>query len=439
MAAYLINAKGRAALRASTDESREAALHDPLTGLPNRLLLLELLSHAARRERRSRKHSAVFLIALDRFRTINDAHGHRIGDLLLSAVAARLTGVLRPGDRLARVGGDEFAVLCQDLGDEPQAVALAVQFDTALAAPFVLPGAEVVITGSIGVAFVAAGNDAAEQVLREADIAMNRVKRNRGGGNRGLDLRRHLDDYQRELEQALPGAAQRGELRLDYQPILATSDGRLLGAEALLRWEHPERGLIPPTVLIPLAEQSGQMVEIGQWVLRSAWAELSGWHGAGQDVGVSVNVSTQQLMSTGFADAVAAVLDGASAAAGRLTLEVTESVFVRDGERALFVLNDLKDIGVKLALDDFGTGYSSLGYLRRFPVDIIKVDREFVANLGHDPASHTIVTSVIQLAPRPRDDGDLGGRGDARSALRAVQARLGLLPGVLLRASDARP
>jgi EAL domain-containing protein (putative c-di-GMP-specific phosphodiesterase class I) len=201
------------------------------------------------------------------------------------------------------------------------------------------------------------------------------------------------------LERALPGAAERGELHLAYQPIVAAAGGRLTGVEALLRWTHPSRGLVSPTALIPLAEQSGQIIEIGQWVLERAWSDVHRWQNEqADDIAVSVNVSAHQLMSPDFADTVAAVLASNPTDPGLLTLEITESVFVRGGERVLFMLNDLKDMGVKLALDDFGTGYSSLGYLMRFPVDTVKIDRTFVANLESDRASHTIVSAVIQLS-----------------------------------------
>jgi diguanylate cyclase (GGDEF)-like protein len=398
--AYLISAQARADLQTSSDQARDAALHDSLTGLPNRVLMLQRLEHARRRGRRSRKTSAVFFLDLDRFKLVNDTYGHDVGNELLVAVAERLTGVLRPGDSLARLASDEFVILCEDLDDSDQASAIAVRFDAALAEPFVLSEVELKMTASIGIAFTRRGAESPEDLLHDADLAMYRVKRRRGGELQGIDLSElYLVEDQERLEHALPGAARRGELHLAYQPIVAAADGRLTGVEALLRWNLPSRGSVQPTVVIALAEQSGQIIDIGRWVLEQAWAERQRWPSDQADqLAVSVNVSAHQLMSAGFADTVAAVLDSQSTDPGLLTLEVTESVFVHDGERALFVLNDLKDIGVKLALDDFGTGYSSLGYLRRFPVDSVKVDREFVANLGHDPASHTIVTAVIQLA-----------------------------------------
>jgi EAL domain-containing protein (putative c-di-GMP-specific phosphodiesterase class I) len=238
-----------------------------------------------------------------------------------------------------------------------------------------------------------------EQLLRDADLAMYRIKRERGG-RQPIDLRElHLAEDQDDLEHALPGARSRGELHLAYQPIVRTVDGRLTGVEALLRREHPSRGVGSPSVLVPLAERSGEIVEIGRWVLEQARSDQRRWQNHQSDqFAISVNVSAHQFMSAGFTDTVAAMLATASTDPSLLTLEVTESVFVRDEERALVVLNDLRDMGVRFALDDFGTGDSSLRYLRRFPVDTIKVARRFVANLGRDRASHSIVRAVVALS-----------------------------------------
>jgi diguanylate cyclase (GGDEF)-like protein len=399
-AAYLLNAKGRADLQDVSDQSRKAALHDALTGLPNRILLLERLEHAFLRGRRSNKTSAVFFVDLNGFKAVNDTHGHQVGDDLLVAVGQRLTAVLRPGDTLARLSGDEFAILCEELDDPSQASAIAARCDEALVLPFVLSETEVTITASIGVAFTGRSADAPEQVIQDADRAMYRSKRRRTKARRPVDLREpHLTKDQDSLKRDLSGAAERGELQVAYQPIVAAGDARLTAAEALLRWNHPDRGSVPPTVLIPLAEQSGMIIGIGRWVLEQACSARRHWQmHRTDDLAVSVNVSAHQLMTAGFVDIVEAVLDSASTDARLLILETTESVFVREGERALGVLNDLKDVGVQLALDDFGTGYSSLGYLMRFPVDIIKLDRTFIADLGRDPASDTIVSSVIHLA-----------------------------------------
>ena len=229
---------------------------------------------------------------------------------------------------------------------------------------------------------------------------MYRAKRAGGGDHRIVDLReQHLAEHHASLGRDLHGVLGRDELHIEYQPIVATLDGRVTGVEALLRWAHPDRGLVGPNVLIPIAERSGMITKIGQWVLEQAWAEQKRWQREhGGRLAMSVNVSAHQFMSAGFADTVAEVLAASRSDPGLLTLEVTESVFVRDGERALGVLNDLKDLGLMLALDDFGTGYSSLSYLKRFPVDIVKIDRAFISDLGRDPASRTIVAAVVQLA-----------------------------------------
>jgi diguanylate cyclase (GGDEF)-like protein len=399
-AAYLLNAQSRTDLQESYERAREAALHDTLTGLPNRILILERLEHAFRRGRRTGKASALFFVDLDRFEAVNDAHGRRIGDELLVAVAGRLSEVLRPGDTLARLSGDEFAILCEDLDDPSEADAIVARIGTVLAEPFVVSTAEVGLTASVGIALSNRDDDDSEQLLHTADLAMYRAKSQSAGRLHASDRNDSRRGERRgSLEHALPGAAERGELHLAYQPIVAAAGGRLTGVEALLRWTHPSSGLVSPTVLIPLAEQSGQIIEIGRWVLARAWSDRYRWqHEQADDIAVSVNVSAHQLMSPDFADTVASVLASNPTDPGLLTLEITESVFVRGGERVLFMLNDLKDMGVKLALDDFGTGYSSLGYLMRFPVDNVKIDRTFVANLESDRASHTIVSAVIALS-----------------------------------------
>lgn len=399
-AAYLINAQARSDLQDSSDQSRDAALHDPLTGLPNRVLMLELLEHAFRSSTRSGKTSAVFFVDLDRFKEVNDTYGHQIGDQLLVAVGKRLTGVLRPGDSLARLSGDEFVVLCENLESPSQADPIAVRLHQDLSRPFTLGDVTVCMTASIGIAFTGHGSEAADELLHDADFAMYRNKRNRAANHDVLDLRDlHLAGYQASLVRSLPGAIDRDELHLDYQPIVDACDGRLTGVEALLRWTHPTRGAISPAVFIPLAEQSGQIREIGLWVLNQACSDHHTWNRerAG-GILMSVNVSPHQFMSAGFAASVATALDDGSVDPGLMNLEVTEGVLVRDQQRALVVVDELADVGVKLALDDFGTGYSSLAYLNALPIDTIKIDQTFIAKLTHEPASQRIVTAIIQLA-----------------------------------------
>jgi diguanylate cyclase (GGDEF)-like protein len=399
-AAYLINAQARSDLQDASDQSREAALHDALTGLPNRALILERLEHAFLRGRRSGKTSAVFFIDLDDFKSVNDTHGHRIGDELLIAVAERLTGVLRPGDTLARLSGDEFVILCEDLDDPAQADAIAARSHAAMAEPFMLAGTALNISASIGIAFTGRDDNAPQQLIHDADVAMYQEKHRGHASQEILDLREvHLEAHQAGLARALTGAAERGELHLAYQPIVTTAGGELRGVEALLRWTHASRGLVPSSVFIPFAEQSGTIVELGRWVLEQACQDRERLQaGRSHALDLSVNVSAHQFMAAGFVRSVASILAATETDPALVTLEVTESIFVRDVERTRIVLSELKALGVKLALDDFGTGYSSLSRLLELPMDTVKIDRSFVANLRREPDGHPVVTSIIQLA-----------------------------------------
>jgi diguanylate cyclase (GGDEF)-like protein len=399
-AAYLINARAREELKVSAERSRELALHDALTGLPNRTLMLELLDHALHRNHRTEKATAVLFLDLDDFKTVNDTYGHGVGDQLLVAVARRLSHLLRTSDTVARLHGDEFVILCEDLDSAEHADAIATRLLVAMAQPFALAAVRIETTVSVGIAFADHHHGDAKQVLRDADTAMYEAKRRGGGGQQVFDPRVTLAVDWEGLHRDLQHALCSGELHTVYQPIVTTDDGAITGFEALLRWRHPTRGPVPPTTFIPLAEQSSLIRDIGAWVLQQACADQRRWHHQHptQDLGIAVNVSTRQLMAAGFPDTVAAVLRSQHLDPGLLTLEVTESVFVRDSKRALMVLNDLKDLGVMIALDDFGTGYSSLSYLNQFPVDIVKIDRTFVANLGNDSVSDIIVTAVVQLA-----------------------------------------
>lgn len=399
VAAYLLNARARHDLQESTERSREAALHDPLTGLPNRVLLLELLDHAFMRSRRSKSSTAVLFMDLDQFKAINDSYGHRVGDELLVALAGRVRALLRPADTLARLSGDEFVIVCEDLESLDQAAAIGARLNAGLTRPFTVSGVEVVMTFSLGIAIANYQEQAdysPKQLLHEADMAMYQAKRE-GGHRQVLQTRRVALTG---LEHDLLGALARGQLHLEYQPILGTADQRITGVEALLRWHHPIRGLIPPAAFIPLAEKAGLINEIGQWVLEQAWADRHRWqdHCPDDDLHMFVNVSADQLGSPDFVGTVATVLGSTNDRPELLTLEITESVFIQDSKSALMALRELKDLGVTLALDDFGTGYSSLSYLRRFPLDVIKIDRSFIADLEQDPTSHTIVGAVVQLA-----------------------------------------
>jgi diguanylate cyclase (GGDEF)-like protein len=399
-AAYLLNAQARADLQDSSDRSRETSRHDALTGLPNRIVLLERLEYALLPSRSARM-VAVLFVDLDRFKAVNDMHGHQVGDELLVAVADRLTRHLRPGDTLARLSGDEFVILCDNLGGRWEVDAIAARIGAALGEPYFLSSGEVQTTASIGMALTGRGDHRPEEILHDADLAMYQAKRKGGARHQLVDLgERRLVEERASLQRDLRGACRGGELTMDYQPIVRTVDGRIVGVEALLRWAHPSRGPVSPSTLIPLAEQAGLITEIGQWVLERACRELRRWRDRHHtdDLALSVNVSAHQLMSADFTATVEDVLLTTETAPELVTLELTESVFVRDSQRALLVLNDLKRLGVMLALDDFGTGYSSLSYLNRFPVDIVKIDQGFIANLEHDMSSRAIVSAVVTLA-----------------------------------------
>ena len=400
-AAYLNNARARADLLDSSERSHESAVHDPLTGLPNRVLLLERLEHALLRSRRSGQVVALLFMDLDQFKAVNDMHGHHVGDALLVAVARRIGGVLRPGDTLARLSGDEFVVLCEELDEDAQARIVAERIVAALTAPFLVAGAAIDVSASIGIALATSGHDDPKQLLQQADTAMYQVKRKGGADAQLLDTReQHLAESQASLIHDLGQAIRREQLHLVYQPIVRTGDARVIGAEALLRWDHPTRGPVAPTILIPLAEQSAVIAEIGHFILTQACSDRHRWsrEQGSDDFVVSVNVSAHQLLAQDFAAMVTSVLDTTDTDPLQLTLEITESAFLQDATRALIVLRELKEIGVQLALDDFGTGYSSLGYLETFPVDYVKIDQSLTSGLVHDKVARAMVHNIIELA-----------------------------------------
>jgi len=398
--AYLVNAQGRADLVQSSVHANDLALHDALTGLPNRLLLLARIEHALRSSLRSGSTVAVLFIDIDRFKQINDSYGHQVGDDLLAAVAMRLTITVRPGDTLARLSGDEFVVVCEDLDEKGQVEGIATRLSEAIASPFDLGRVTVDVTASIGIGFASPGCNP-EQLLHEADIAMYQVKRKGGARHHVIDVHeRELTEYSDSLQADLGHAISRAELRLEYQPMVRVEDGRVVSVEALLRWDHPEQGPITPAVLVPLAEQSNDIIEIGEWVLEQACSDRHRWEDRTGDSALvmAVNVSAHQLMASGFVAMVERVLTATNTKATHLCLEVTEGVFVEDSTHALSVLSHLKRLGVYVALDDFGTGYSSLSYLRDYPVDIVKIDQTFIAHLTEDTSSHAIVAKTIELA-----------------------------------------
>jgi diguanylate cyclase (GGDEF)-like protein/PAS domain S-box-containing protein len=378
------------------------ALHDVLTGLPNRLFFMERLAQAmARARRRSGETFAVLFMDLDRFKLVNDSLGHPAGDELLGGVARRLLGCLRPSDTVARFGGDEFAVLLEDLAGPAGATRVAERIQEAVATPFTLGGYEVFTGVSIGIALPSGLEDKPEELLQNADTAMYRAKSSRTARYEVFDWGMHAELLERlQTEMGLRRAVEREEFRLHYQPIVSLRTGRIAGFEALLRWEHPERGLVAPAEFMDVAEETGLILPIGRWVLAEACRTLRAWQEEfpGTPLSVSVNLSVRQLRQEGLADEVRAILAETGADPRCLKLEITESVIMEKSETAAASLEALRAMGVQLHMDDFGTGYSSLSYLHRLPLHALKVDRSFVGRMDTDFRTGQLVRTIIPLA-----------------------------------------
>jgi diguanylate cyclase (GGDEF)-like protein/PAS domain S-box-containing protein len=374
------------------------AAHDPLTGLPNRLLFVERLRHALA-QHQGRDGVAVLFIGLDHFKVVNDSLGHPAGDRLLVTIADRLRAATRPTDIVARFEGDEFTVLCTGVADEQSARAVTDRLVEAIAKAVVLAQGEVFVTASVGIAIAEGEMDTPETLLRNADAAMHNAK-DRGRSRTELYASGAHDRAVQHLRTGneLHRALERDELRLHYQPVVRLEDGRVTGFEALVRWQHPERGLVGPGEFIPLAEDTGLVVPIGSWVLHEACRELVRWHARGARLSVSVNLSPRQLAEATLPDEVSRILRDTGVQPDAVWLELTESTLMHDAEATIHSLGALRALGVHLAVDDFGTGYSSMAYLKRFPVDSLKIDRAFVDGLGRDGEDSAICTAVVSLA-----------------------------------------
>jgi diguanylate cyclase (GGDEF)-like protein len=379
---------------------RHQAFHDPLTRLANRSLFRDRLDHALARSIRGLRAVSVLFVDLDDFKTVNDTHGHTVGDALLVAAGERLLSVVRPGDTVARLGGDEFAVLLEDVEDGRDATGPAERILAAFSVPFQIAGNELFIGGSIGIAMGVAGEKTADDLLRNADFAMYQAK-SMGKGRYAMFEARMRDAAVERVELAalLRRALDRDELVLHYQPIIDLRTGEVRGLEALVRWQQAERGLLMPSAFIDIAEETGLIVPIGRWVLREACRQTKKWQErfpSDPPLSISVNLSARQFSDPRLVSDVAAAIRDSGIPATSLTLEITESLLVREADGTIAKLRAIRAMGVRLAIDDFGTGYSSLSYLQRFPLDVLKIDRAFVDAVGNTEGS-ALVRSIVDI------------------------------------------
>ncbi len=384
-------------LRALEEQLKHAAYRDPLTGLSNRVALLDRVQLASLTEP-SDELSAVLFVDLDEFKLVNDSLGHAVGDALLVAVADRLRACMRPDDVLARLGGDEFAALLRGLGGPDHAREIAARVLEALSEPFQVGKLSLRVQASMGIA-VADAAQSAEQLLRNADMAMYAAKAQGRSGYALFSTTMASGVMQRlRLKGELADGVQRGEFELFYQPIVDCDSGVVQSTEALLRWRHPERGLVLPVDFLELAEQSGVMRSLGDWILSEAMTQAAAWRRQGHDLSVGVNVSAGQWLAPDLAHRIDAILQTTRLAPWNLTLEITEQTFMQHSEFVSRNLEALHRLGVRLAIDDFGTGYSSLAYLQRFPVDVLKIDKSFIGAVGEEPRSTALVKAIVEIA-----------------------------------------
>ncbi|HEV2924351.1 MAG TPA: EAL domain-containing protein [Solirubrobacteraceae bacterium] len=399
VSALVLNTRDATDQVALERQLRHQAFHDPLTGLANRALLADRAEQALMRSARSGASVAVVLVDLDGFKFVNDSLGHQVGDVVLGEVARRLESLVRSEDTVARLGGDEFVILIDDVGGMEETQALAERVRDVLRPHFSLPGWDYAVTASVGVAIGSASQVDVHDLLRDADTAMYVAKTSGKDSVRLFAPSMHARAHERfRLQVDLRGALEREELLLFYQPIYEMGDGRLKGFEALVRWSHPTRGLIAPERFIPLAEESGLIVPIGRWVLQQAIRQITSWddrHAGARSLSISVNVSTVQLTAPSLIHDVQSELERSGIAPWRVVLEITEGSLAKDTERTIEVLQALRKLGLRIAIDDFGTGYASLSHLRRLPVDILKVDKSFVAALSEGGRSRELLEAIL--------------------------------------------
>ena len=392
------------ALRDYAERLRYNAFHDALTGLPNRALFMDRLEHALEQGKRYQDHLfAVLFLDLDRFKVVNDSLGHILGDQLLIAIARRLEACLRPTDTIARLGGDEFTILLEGLSDISDTIRIAERIQAELTLPFNLGGQEVFTTASIGIALSATGYSQAEDLLRDADIAMYRAKVF-GARYEIFNTTMHARAVARlQMETDLRRAIERQEFLIFYQPLVSLETGKITGFEALIRWQHPQRGLLSPAKFVPVAEETGLLSRIDQWVMGEACRQAQHWSEqikSDSPLSISVNISNKQFTQPNLIEQISQILQETSLEATCLKLEITENVIMENAQSAIAKLEQIKALGIKLAIDDFGTGYSSLGRLHNFPIDELKIDRSFVSKIGADEGNLEITETIVTLAQK---------------------------------------
>lgn len=386
--------------KAQAEQIHYMAYHDPLTGLPNRALFKDRFQHAVTVAERADTPLGIMFIDIDRFKVVNDSLGHEGGDAVLVEAAKRIRACLRASDTACRIGGDEFIVILERLTASDDAAQVATRLIQKFSEPMKIGDREIIVTASIGISIHPGATHDVQRLLKDANAAMHEAKES--GRNRHVFYTQEMDARAQEsfeYELGLRRALQNGEFRVYYQPRVNTATGKVTGAEALLRWQHPDRGLVLPDNFIPLLEDTGLVIPVGEWVLQQACRQCQEWHEAGHaSLSVSVNLSMKQFRSGSLLASVRRALEESGLPPRFLELELTESVLVDDAEQALDLMRELKDIGVSLSIDDFGTGYSSLNYLRRFPIDLLKIDSSFIHNVIHNRGDAAITTTIAVMA-----------------------------------------
>jgi diguanylate cyclase (GGDEF)-like protein len=386
--------------KSQAEQIHYMAYHDPLTGLANRALFKDRLQHAVAGAARTQSPVGIMFIDIDRFKVINDSLGHEVGDAVLIEAAKRIRACLRASDTASRIGGDEFTVILEHLPTSEDAAQAAARLIQKFSDPLKVGGREIFVTASIGISIYPGATQDVERLLKDANAAMHEAKES--GRNRYVFYTKEMDARAQEsleYEMGLRKALQNSEFLIYYQPRVNTATGKVVGAEALLRWQHPSRGIITPDNFIPLLEDTGLVIPVGEWVLRQACQQCQDWHDAGYtSLSVSVNLSMKQFRSGSLLASVHRALEESGLPPRFLELELTETVLVDDAEQALDLMRELKDIGVSISIDDFGTGYSSLNYLRRFPIDLLKIDSSFIRDVVRNRGDAAITTTIAVMA-----------------------------------------